>query len=63
MLSDSQLKFLSDVSLMTGQVCLASLVIPYFISQLNAPFLSLGILLTASSWLVGLLIIRNIKNI
>jgi len=63
MLSDSQLKFLSDVSLMTGQVCLASLVIPYFISQFNASFLLLGIILTASSWLVGLLIIRNVKNI
>ena len=35
MLSDAQLKFLADVSIALGQIFFASLVIPYFVSDLG----------------------------
>lgn len=62
MLSDSQLKFLADVLITIGEVSLASLIIPYFISSGFEPIIFVwGIIATTSVWTGGLIISKNIK--
>ncbi|MEK7090534.1 MAG: hypothetical protein AAB930_03020 [Patescibacteria group bacterium] len=62
MLSESQLKFLTDVLITIGEVSLASLIIPYFTSFGFEPTTFIwGIIATASVWISGLIISKNIK--
>ncbi len=62
MLTNEQLKFLADVSVAAGQVFLASLVIPYFVSNIGSRFFLFGIIFAMGSWTIGLFIIRGIKK-
>ncbi len=59
MLSENQLKFVADVLDSIGQVSLASLVLPYFISGLNTRLVIAGILATLGSWFIGLAITKK----
>lgn len=62
MISDSQLKFIADVMITIGEVCFASLVIPYFtVSGLNQNQFIGGLLATLGSWIIGSVVIKNIK--
>ena len=62
MLSESQLKFVADILLTIGEVSLVSLIIPYFISsELNLAIFSSGLVTTAVVWVIGLIIMRDIK--
>lgn len=61
MLSSSQLKFVVDVLVTIGEVSLASLVIPYFISSgLSVSQLVVGFLAFMGSWILGLVVARKI---
>lgn len=61
MLSDSQLKFLADVLVTIGEVSLVSLVIPYFVSsELNPSQLLIGFFTIIVSWILGLVVVKNI---
>jgi len=60
MLSNSQLKLLADILVALGQIFFASLVLPYFITGLGVLFLLSGILLTFGSWILCLIIIKNV---
>lgn len=62
MVSESQIKFLTDILVVIGEIALASLVVPYITSSEPQPnFFVSGLAITAASWLVGLGISKNIK--
>lgn len=63
MLSNDQLKFLSNVSVAIGQVFFASFVIPYFVADLGVRFFVFGMMFAMGSWVVGLLVIKGIKQV
>lgn len=55
------MKFVTDVLVTVGEVSLASLVIPYFTSfDLSVSHLVIGIFTILSSWILGLVVIKNI---
>jgi hypothetical protein len=60
-LSNSQLKFISDVLVSLGQVFVASLIVEYFIRSMDISFLFLGIFLTLGCLVFGLFINKNIN--
>ena len=63
MLSESQLKFLTEILVTIGEVSLASLIIPYFTSSGFEPITFVwGVIATASVWTGGLIISKNIKQ-
>jgi len=59
MLSDSQLKLIADILVATGQVILASLVIPYFTGVASFALLTSGLILTLAPWSLALLITKD----
>lgn len=59
MLSDDQLKTARNILVATGQVFLASLVVPYFIGGHPALSFVAGTLFTAGSWSMALVISKN----
>ncbi len=63
MATEAQLKFIADVLVTTGELCLASLVIPYLTTSagLSISQLIVGLIGAASSWIIGLAVIKNIK--
>lgn len=63
MVTESQLKFIADVLVTTGELCLASLVIPYLTSAsgLSVSQFIVGIIGAATSWIMGLIVIKNTK--
>jgi len=61
-LSNSQLRFVSDVLVSMGQVFMASLVVEYFIRSLEAGFLFSGIVLTLACWTMGLIITNKVHS-
>lgn len=61
MLSSSQLKFVVDVLVTIGEISLASLVVPYFISSgLSVGQLVVGFFAFMGSWILGLVVARKI---
>jgi|GEM_PF-3333791 hypothetical protein len=57
MLPPGQLKFLTDVLVAVGEVSLASLIIPYFVSaDAGASFFAWGVIVAAASWIMGFVI-------
>ena len=62
MVSDSQLKFIADILITIGEVCFASLIIPYLtMSGLNPNQFIGGLIATFGSWIIGLVVIKNIS--
>ena len=63
MLSESQLKFITDVLITIGEISLASLVIPYFSgSGLQPAAFIWGMTATVDAWIFGLVMSYYIKN-
>ena len=60
-LSKSQLKFVSEILSSMGQVFLASLVVQYFITNLDTYFLLSGVVLMLGSWITGLIIVKEVN--
>lgn len=62
MLSESQLKFITDVLITIGEVSLASLVIPYVITSALSPDLFIaGLAGMVGSWVLGIAISKNLN--
>ncbi len=61
MLSDSQLRIITDVLVSSGEVFLASLVVPFFTGEFSQLALVFGILSTAGSWFIALIIGKYIS--
>lgn len=60
MLSNSQLKIAGDILVATGQVFLASLVIPFFITGFDFILFLEGVTFTAGSWSIALLVAKDL---
>ena len=56
MLSDSQLRIIISVLVSSGEVFLASLVVPFFTGEFSQIALVLGIMFTAGTWFIALFI-------
>lgn len=55
-LTDNQLKFISDILVAMSQVSIGSLVLEFFIKNLEPKFLVFGIVVTIVCWSFGLFI-------
>jgi len=61
MISESQLKFIADVLVTIGEVCLVALVVPYFMAGGSNPGLfTWGATATIGSWIIGFIISKHI---
>lgn len=60
-LTDTQLKMLAEIIANAGQVCLASIVVPFLFGSatMNIQLLLIGLTLTAICWLSSLILIKD----
>ncbi|OGZ96582.1 MAG: hypothetical protein A3J10_02920 [Candidatus Sungbacteria bacterium RIFCSPLOWO2_02_FULL_54_10] len=61
MLSDSQLRIVTSVLVSSGEVFLASLVVPFFTREFSPIAFVLGIMFTAGAWFIALIIGKYIS--
>lgn len=61
-LSNSQLKFISDVLVAMSQISVGSMVLEYFVKNLNPSFLIFGIIMSLACWIFGLFINKKQIN-
>jgi len=63
LLTKSQLKGLADIASDSGQVFLASMVVPFFVGTSDIKFLVLllGLIFTLISWIFSLSLRRRLK--
>lgn len=50
---------LSAICADIGQVCLASIVIPFVLEKYNPQMLTLGVILTGASWILSLILTKG----
>ena len=55
-LSGSQLKVVTDVLVSTGEVLLATLVVPFFIGTFYPSVFIVGVIFTGGAWVMALVI-------
>lgn len=64
-LTDTQLKVLSEIGIVLGQLAAASMVLPFIFPGLDQAKLSviiLGGLITIGSWSFSIIVVRRVKN-
>jgi len=64
LLTDPQLKILADIGIAVGQLSAASMAVPFVVPGLDKTklhLIALGLLVTLSSWLLSVLVVRKVK--
>lgn len=64
-LKDAQLKVLSEIGTVIGQLSAASMILPFIFEGLDRaklPMIFLGLFITLGSWLFSIIVVKKVRK-